>query len=328
VDDLVPASYGRPSFAKSRTSENEFWVSILEKAYAKIYGSYDAIEGGQVSDGLVDLTGGIGDAVRLGDAKTRQAINDGTLWTRIKNLHSGGHLLGSGSHSGSDSDISSQGIVQGHAYSILDATEVDGHQLMQLRNPWGDTEWKGKWSDKDTASWTQRMRAKLKYNDKDDGTFWMAFEDFVKHYSNLYICRVLGDGWENTSVQSAWKGRTAGGCSNYDTFKDNPVFRLKVKDRVLITMVLEQRSARGTDGELFCIAFSLHRCKSGSREGRSFATSGTYTNRRAVCLETNVEPGSEGPHYVVPSTFDPGEETDFSMRVYWRGNKGDVTLKS
>jgi hypothetical protein len=61
------------------------------------------------------------------------------------------YLMGVGSPSGSDSDVSNLGIVQGHAYSILDIAEIDGFKLIQLRNPWGDaTEWKGNWSDSST----------------------------------------------------------------------------------------------------------------------------------------------------------------------------------
>lgn len=55
IDDWIPCeSPGKPAFATSRKG-NELWVSILEKAYAKMHGSYEALEGGLVQDALVDL---------------------------------------------------------------------------------------------------------------------------------------------------------------------------------------------------------------------------------------------------------------------------------
>jgi hypothetical protein len=45
---LVFASSGDP---------NVFWPSIVEKAYAKLHGSYSSLQGGSVADALVDLTG-------------------------------------------------------------------------------------------------------------------------------------------------------------------------------------------------------------------------------------------------------------------------------
>lgn len=54
---------------------------------------------------------------------------------------------------GSDTDKSTSGVVQGHAYTILNATNinVDGqlHRVVQCRNPWGKGEFHGKWSDED-----------------------------------------------------------------------------------------------------------------------------------------------------------------------------------
>ena len=44
------------------------------------------------------------------------------------------------------------GIVQGHAYSILRLKDVEGFRLVQFRNPWGKFEWKGAWSDS-SALW-------------------------------------------------------------------------------------------------------------------------------------------------------------------------------
>lgn len=42
---------------------SEFWVPLVEKAYAKVFGSYEAIEAGSISDGLVDLTGASSEAL-------------------------------------------------------------------------------------------------------------------------------------------------------------------------------------------------------------------------------------------------------------------------
>lgn len=48
VDDRFPVDAdNRLVMAECRTS-NCFWVPILEKAYAKLYGSYEAIESGSV----------------------------------------------------------------------------------------------------------------------------------------------------------------------------------------------------------------------------------------------------------------------------------------
>jgi hypothetical protein len=55
------------------------------------------------------------------------------------------------------------------------------HKLIQLRNPWGKGEFKGKWSDYD-PNWAQVDPAEKKrvgFNlDKDDGIFFMPFDGF------------------------------------------------------------------------------------------------------------------------------------------------------
>jgi len=131
---------------------------IIEKAYAKMFGSYKNIVGGHVDGALADLTGGIPQSFTLKESPCKEWQTTGVFWEKLIFWQSHNYLMGAGSPSGSDSDISSLGIVQGHAYSIMDATVIDGVKLIQLRNPWGgDVEWKGAWSD-NSKEWTQKRK--------------------------------------------------------------------------------------------------------------------------------------------------------------------------
>ena len=90
-------------------------------------------------------------------------------------------------------------MVPGHAYSVIIVKEAKGHRLINVRNPWGSFEWTGDWSDK-SALWTREMIELVKpHLDENDGTFWMSFEDFVKNFRALNVCRVKN--WEEVRIK-------------------------------------------------------------------------------------------------------------------------------
>ena len=61
VDDYIPCGDdGLPCFANLSADSCEFWPLIVEKAYAKLNGSYEAIISGKENQALQDLTGGGG----------------------------------------------------------------------------------------------------------------------------------------------------------------------------------------------------------------------------------------------------------------------------
>lgn len=125
VDDYLPLSPGGRDFCfvKSPTRA-EMWPMLLEKAYAKKYGSYEAIEGGLVDIALAELTNGIPETLQHADNKNTKA-----LWEKLVDIVGTGRIedgkggflgAGSPSHPEGDSAISPMGITFGHAYSVTE----------------------------------------------------------------------------------------------------------------------------------------------------------------------------------------------------------------
>lgn len=84
VDDYFPCYVnGLPIFSHSR-DENELWILILEKAYAKIHGSYLALRGGYAVEGFQDLTGCPTTHYDLINPIVVQTIQSGDLWRLLK----------------------------------------------------------------------------------------------------------------------------------------------------------------------------------------------------------------------------------------------------
>jgi hypothetical protein len=59
-----------------------------------------------------------------------------------------------------------------------------------LRNPWGEHEWNGAWSDSDDYNWTPELREKYGCVEGDDGVFFMCIEDYVRFFNLTCICSV------------------------------------------------------------------------------------------------------------------------------------------
>lgn len=55
IDDNVPFEYDQPIFSRSKTGH--IWGILLEKAYAKLFGSYLFLKSGDSSEALSVLTG-------------------------------------------------------------------------------------------------------------------------------------------------------------------------------------------------------------------------------------------------------------------------------
>lgn len=55
IDDHIPTLYDKPAFTRGKNSE--IWVMVIEKAWAKLFNSYENIEAGYPTEVLHCLTG-------------------------------------------------------------------------------------------------------------------------------------------------------------------------------------------------------------------------------------------------------------------------------
>nr|CAD7453235.1 unnamed protein product [Timema tahoe] len=269
VDDRLPTKNGKLVYTRS-SETNEFWSAIFEKAYAKLYGSYEALDGGTICEAMVDFTGGVSERIDLSRITQDsllsimlKAYDRGSLMGCAINLANALVVLSSTAEDGEikvrnslanalvvlsstaeDGEIkvrnsasaneleaeTKDGLVKGHAYSVTKVKLFDFKTrraegqipLIRLRNPWGQIEWKGPWSDNqvrfeprpthpspaiqsiaslpDTLARSPEWRYVPEDEKKEsgltfdnDGEFFMSLKYFHSSFSELEICNLSAD---------------------------------------------------------------------------------------------------------------------------------------
>lgn len=183
-----------------KTSETvELWVCLLEKAWAKKYGSYYDIQSGFTDEALTDLTGAPCQTISKKSPR---------LWEKIKEADEKEYIItggcvGTGLAMEDQEKYAKLGLVMDHAYAIIEAKEAElegrNERLLKIRNPWGAFEWSGDWGD-NSEKWTEAAKAAFGFTGpSDDGTFWMSFDDYLKYFESVTICR-YEEGFDNDHI--------------------------------------------------------------------------------------------------------------------------------
>jgi hypothetical protein len=60
-------------------------------------------------------------------------------------------------------------------------------RLLKLRNPWGQGEWTGAWSDK-SPLWTDDLREQFNVKTENDGCFYIPLADYIREFAQTDIC--------------------------------------------------------------------------------------------------------------------------------------------
>ncbi|KAI5616703.1 hypothetical protein C0J50_23632 [Silurus asotus] len=347
IDDKLPTIDGQLIFVRPQSPKTpqspgipEFWPALLEKAYAKVCGSYEDMKFGWVSEALKDFTGGVHMTL------FPEYENPKILWDLMHRAAIANSLMGCGTPGNAVSNVKQDnGLVAGHAYTITGVTMVTSNgnqvQLVRLFNPWGETEWNGNWSDGSQTWMTISEEERKKYrNNVEDGEFWMSMEDFCKCYCQLDICNYSGaflDGsseshWNLVMHEGRWlAGSSAGGCMAYkDTFWSNPQFLVKITDinkacepatsqgpnmLVSLMQIPDQRNRRLTRN--LPLGFSIFKANSRRGSIASYSNlvhatrdSKSLLNPREITDYVKLDPGE---YVIVPYTSRPNKTAYFIL---------------
>ncbi|KAM3605315.1 uncharacterized protein V6R79_023736 [Siganus canaliculatus] len=272
IDDRLPCVNSTLCFSRCH-SPSGFWVALLEKAYAKLHGSYERLWAGQVSEAVVDLTGGLAERWSLGEVasvedqtpeqdsdQVRRRGLDLNLLHAVKE-----HCTISCSTHSSPGGASELG--QYHALTVmewLDVKMVSGSevQLLRIRNPWGRCCWGGAWI-RGGAGWSSvdPVSALDLQSRVAEGEFWLDESEFLSQFDDVTVGYPMSDEGHLKSIYTGnllthshqlagrWvKGHSAGGSRNSSNYSSNPKFWLKVCERgEVVVSLLQHRKWRNTE---------------------------------------------------------------------------------
>ncbi|KAM6357868.1 calpain-10 isoform 1-T10 [Alca torda] len=261
IDDRLPCLGGKLCFSQCQT-EDLFWLPLLEKAYAKVHGSYEQLWAGQVADALVDLTGGIAERWTLkGPGRNMEKEKTGmvlekAVFRKLMNLKEQCVI----SCSVLNSRQGASELGEFHAFIVIDVlslSEVSGKEifLLRIRNPWGRRCWRGPWCE-GGQGWSQLdpVVASELLSQIQEGEFWVDEEEFFREFDeitmgfpvneegqlqSLYTEKVL---YHSQNLFGSWvRGQSAGGCRNNSSFPTNPKFWLRVCEKSEVCIALLQK---------------------------------------------------------------------------------------
>ncbi|GAB6031774.1 Calpain-like cysteine peptidase [Chamberlinius hualienensis] len=224
VDDRLPTLDGKLAFTHS-LSPNEFWGALLEKAYAKLNGSYRNLEFGHAADALTDFTGGVVEqfVFELDDNVYESVCSS------LKKVFHANSMATLATPSQDKKTVLKNGLITNHAYSVIGIEDIGLESIdvvaCRLVNPWGEgTVWHCDCVDGDEGEKDKALN-ELNSQILATGEFWMDVNDVISNFYRLELCYIV----ENSSLKfqeilfGSWIfGENAGG-DRYDVnFETNP----------------------------------------------------------------------------------------------------------
>ena len=146
VDSYLPVVGKTCAFGSNSGGLRSVWVPVLEKAVAKLHGSYYAVAAGDPLDVLRAATGlpaepfdwgatGAGEGLFARILALAQAASGVLMMVEARCPDEAG--VGAKRRADTEAFFEASGIVPGYSYALLDAKrDASGQRLCLIRNPW------------------------------------------------------------------------------------------------------------------------------------------------------------------------------------------------
>jgi hypothetical protein len=178
------------------------WAPLIEKALAKVKGSYSIANGGLVTNSLRLLTGAPAFSFDTADLTDDAKLLEG--FNQFKQADEKKWVAGAGTAgSGNDQELNACGIAMSHAYSVLHAFTIGNENMLMIRNPWGTADYTGPWRESD-AKWTPEAKALVPLgidpttSCKSDGIFFVPMASFKQCFEAYAIAHTRdSEGYTN-----------------------------------------------------------------------------------------------------------------------------------
>lgn len=242
LDDFIPCfPLEEPIF--STNTGNTIWVPLLEKAFAKHYGSFDALTYGDCKHALFDLTNCPSESFLFAKPWIRDMVDSGEFFQMMKQWTEQGYLITAGQFA-QENELE-EGL-RGHAHALIRIVEVEDIQLLRFRNPWGIFEWDGRWS-KNSELWTEELVNKIK-PEFDADSFWLSFEDFKNNFGIVSLCKVSN--WQQAAMRGKFITCTDINDPNFTAICSRYFYSLEITEKSKVIVGVHQEDVRSPGTEL------------------------------------------------------------------------------
>ena len=213
IDDYIPFFKENANTVFAKSSENYFWVNLVEKAYSKICGGYTSMnvdDNKNTYDHFQVFTGYKYEKFTLYDEeKDKLIINKkeiNHIFTIIEeNLKNDTKQFNTIITTGTPDEnkgiyLEENYIPYKHSFSILDCKKIKTNnnknemKLLLINNPWGRNiynEGIGKYCLENLNDDVINLKPYIESNrNSEDGTFWIDYDSFVKNYISINLCKI------------------------------------------------------------------------------------------------------------------------------------------
>ncbi|EPY26838.1 calpain-like cysteine peptidase, partial [Strigomonas culicis] len=332
VDDQIPLEEDEVLFTRSPTAR--WWPLLLEKAYAKLYRTYEHVDGCNVVEVYYDFTGhpslNVPMNVKLAKAAGAERSRRVPYWLHVGRRIASGELVAACL---TVNNLEAVGMQSEQQYGVLDIFSRTGTSsvedvVVHLYNPYEEEEYEysGPLGPTDPL-WTPAQRKK--YQVDNPRSIFLPLPFFITSMNSLQLCYMSTlNEQASFSFPAEWRGETAGGNPKFSSWRHNPLFCVRNPaghgiDVVMSIQQPDQRSEMPPDAtpEYVQCGLIVVRHIYGDPIPTLFVTSNNHeTVRRSLFLNSRevtdtVTIPANSLCYIVPCCMHKESEGAFTLRV-------------